>query len=72
MATIGGKIRAARKEAGYTNAEGLAVALGVGVRTIQRWEADDSEPSISRLIEIGKITNQPLSYFMPEETGAVA
>lgn len=68
--TLGHRIRAARLGAGFKNAESLAVALKVGVRTVQRWEADDTEPSIARLIAIAALTKQPLSYFVTEEVAA--
>ena len=61
---LGTRIRQARHEAGFRNAEGLAVKLGVGIRTVQRWEAGTGEPSISRLREIAAITGKPLSYFL--------
>lgn len=70
--TLGTRIRLARKDAGYRNAESLAVALSVGHRTVQRWETDASEPSISRLREIAALTAKPLSYFMSELEEAVA
>jgi transcriptional regulator with XRE-family HTH domain len=62
--TLGHRIHQARKAAGYKNAESLAVALQVGHRTVQRWEADESEPSISRLREIAALTGEPLSFFI--------
>lgn len=62
--TLGTLIREARKAAGYKNAETLAVRLGVGQRTVQRWETDKSEPSISRLREIAELTGRSLAYFI--------
>jgi transcriptional regulator with XRE-family HTH domain len=62
--TLGAKIRQARKEAGYTNVESLAVQLGVGQRTVQRWEADESEPTLARLREVAALTEKPLSFFL--------
>lgn len=70
MTDLGTKIRAARREAGFTNAEQLAVALGVGVRTVQRWESGSHPPSIKRLVEIAQATNQPLSFFISEGVAA--
>lgn len=64
LATIGKRIQDARKAAGFRNAESLAVALGVGVRTVQRWEAGHGEPSLQRLSQIGALTEKPLSYFI--------
>lgn len=62
--TLGTRIRAARKQAGYPNAESLAVRLGVGQRTVQRWEAGDTEPSVTRLREIAAVTGHQLGYFL--------
>lgn len=70
--TLGGRIRQARKAAGYRNAESLAVALGLGHRTIQRYEANKSEPSIARLREIAAATGQSLAYFISASDGAAA
>jgi transcriptional regulator with XRE-family HTH domain len=63
ITTLGGRIREARRAAGYTNVEQLAVVLGVGQRTVQRWETDRSEPSLSLLRQIAAATGEPLSYF---------
>jgi transcriptional regulator with XRE-family HTH domain len=71
VATIGTKIREARKAAGFKNAESFAVELGVGIRSIQRWESDETTPSIERLLQIGRLTGKPLSYFI-EGAEAVA
>ena len=70
VTTLGGRIREARRAAGYTNVEQLAVVLGVGQRTVQRWETDRSEPSISRLRKIAAETGKPLSYFLVAEAAA--
>lgn len=64
--TLGERIRTARRDAGFKNVELLAVRMGVGARTVQRWEQNASEPSISRLREIASLTGRPLSYFISE------
>ena len=56
----------ARKQAGFTNAEQIAVELGVGVRTVQRWETGQSEPSVAKLRELAALTGKPLAYFLNE------
>jgi transcriptional regulator with XRE-family HTH domain len=68
--TLGSRIRDARKEAGYRNVEQLAVALDVGQRTVQRWETDKSEPSISTLRQIAALTGKPLAFFIASEVAA--
>lgn len=62
--TLGARIRQARKDAGYTNTETLAVKLGVGQRTVQRWESDEAEPTLARLREIAAVTSKPLAFFL--------
>ena len=70
--TLGARIRRARRLAGYKNVESLAVLLKVGQRTVQRWETDKSEPSISRLRQIAALTQQPLSYFIGTDSAEEA
>lgn len=68
--TMGTRIREARRAAGYRNAESFAVALGVGQRTVQRWETGRFTPSIARLIEIAKLTGKPVSHFITTDEAA--
>jgi transcriptional regulator with XRE-family HTH domain len=71
--TIGSQIKKARLEAGFKNAERLAVAMDVSFSTLQRWEQGQTTPSVSRLIEISKLTEKPLSFFIAgNEEAAVA
>lgn len=64
MATdLGNQIRLARTTAGLRREE-VAVQLGVGLRTVQRWETGESSPSIRRLQEIARVTSQPLAFFL--------
>ena len=65
-AALGSRIKQARKEAGFKNAEQFAVSLDVGFSTVQRWEQGKTTPSIRRLIEIAAVTGLPLSYFLEE------
>jgi transcriptional regulator with XRE-family HTH domain len=67
--TLGSKIRLARKEAGFNNVETLAVELGVSQRTVQRWETDQFEPTLTMLIRISRVTGKPMSFFF---SGAAA
>lgn len=70
MTGLGQKIREARREAGFSNAESLAVPLEVGVRTVQRWEQGKSEPSVRQVLRIAALTGKPLSFFVNEEVAA--
>lgn len=49
---LGLRIRKARRDAGFTSAEGLARELGVSWRTVQRWETGRTKPDLDRLHEI--------------------
>lgn len=68
--SLGQQIRKARRKAGYRNCELLAVELGVGARTVQRWETGQSEPSLRQVQRIAVLTSEPLSYFLAEEVAA--
>jgi transcriptional regulator with XRE-family HTH domain len=63
---LGMRIRQARRLAGYRNVEQLAVQLGVGARTVQRWETGRSEPAVSTLREIALLTGRPFSFFVED------
>lgn len=67
---LGARIRQARLDAGFKNAETLAVRLNVGVRTVQRWETDKSEPTIAWLRQIAALTGKTLAYFLAEAKAA--
>lgn len=62
--TLGERIRSARKDAGFKNAETFAVRLEVGARTVQRWETNEAEPTLKRLREIAAMTGKPLGFFL--------
>lgn len=65
MATdLGTRIREARRGAGFDSAQSLASELGLGYRTVQRWEAGTSAPSIAKLREVAVATRQPLAFFL--------
>lgn len=68
--SLGELIRQARKDAGFRNAESLAVALGVGQRTVQRWETGKSEPTVRRVAQVAELTGKPLAYFINGEATA--
>lgn len=70
MDALGQKIRQARREAGYKNAELFAVRLGVGIRTVNRWETGETTPTILKLREIAAATDKTLAYFLADEMAA--
>ena len=55
---LGEKIKRIRNEKGMTQKE-LADKLFVTAQAVSRWENNEVEPSISTLIEIAKIFNNP-------------
>lgn len=57
---IGGRIRAARRGAGLTQAR-LAAALGVEPITVSRWERGVTSPSLPRLRRIAELTETTVS-----------
>jgi transcriptional regulator with XRE-family HTH domain len=61
---IGENIKSARSNARLTR-EHLAVALGVTVSTIYRWESGSTAPSVGRLHKIAVELDVPLSSLWP-------
>lgn len=68
---LGAQIRKAREDAGFRREE-MAVNLGVGLRTIQRWETGETAPSIKRLSLIATATRKPLEFFLRSSTNGKA
>lgn len=62
---LGIRIQKARADAGFTQ-EQFAPLLGVALRTLTRYEHGDSDISVEMLIKVGKLTNQPMSFFLAE------
>jgi transcriptional regulator with XRE-family HTH domain len=60
------KIREARRDAGMKR-EHLAVALGVSLSTIVRWETGRTNRiSVNTVAAIAKATGKPLPFFFEE------
>ena len=55
--TIGARLHTARITSGQTQ-ERIARAMGVSLRTLQRWETGDAEPSISEWIALGRVLGE--------------
>lgn len=68
--TVGSRIRQARTETGLTR-EQLAPHVGVTLRTLARWENDET-PNIpaTKLALLARVTGKPLSYFINSEVAA--
>jgi transcriptional regulator with XRE-family HTH domain len=64
--SLGERIKAARNEASLSTAK-LARELDVDTRTVARWQADDSTPSVVRLMQIAEVLGKPASFFLDGE-----
>lgn len=62
----GAKIRAARHDAGMTQAA-LAHAVNTRERNIIRWENDQHEPRFENVSAIAKVTGKPLDFFTADD-----
>src|SRR5712691_1094635 len=67
-ASVGRRIAAARKSAGYTQRE-LAPRLGVTVRSLQSYEAGDTIP-YRHLHRLGELLDRPSRWFIDPTTDA--
>lgn len=61
--TVGQRVRKARKEKGYTQTE-LANILGKALRTIQKYEQDEIEISISMINQLAKVLDTTATYLL--------
>lgn len=74
---LGQRIRQARKESRYTQAE-LGRLLGYSANAILGWEKGTRRVNIEDLVRLAAVLNRPLSYFLggleeePEEKERVA
>jgi len=59
---IGKNIRLARIEKNFTQV-GLSHALGMGQKSISRYETGLTIPTIETLEKIGSVLNKPVEYF---------
>ena len=67
MATsFGMKLKQYRKNNNLTQEE-LAAKLGTTKQSISRYESDQRSPKITKVGEIAKLLNLPLSYFLDDE-----
>jgi transcriptional regulator with XRE-family HTH domain len=62
MLTIGKRIAAARKRAGFANQAELARRLGISRQAVNAWEKDHSEPSANLLGKIAMLTNTSYDF----------
>ena len=63
---IGGKIAEQRKQKSLTQKQ-LAFDLNVSPQLISKWENGEASPSIEYLVELAKVFDLPLNYFIDEE-----
>jgi len=64
VATLGERIRMARRHAGIVRAQDLATMLAVNPNTISRWEADARTPSARDLARIAAACSVPLEWLL--------
>lgn len=65
-ASLGQRIRAARRDAGMSQGQ-LAAALSTTQSAISLYEAGQRSVGIDMLLSVAKILNRPLHYFLGEE-----
>ena len=65
-ATLGQRIRAARRDAGMSQGQ-LAQALSTTQSAISLYEAGQRSVGIDMLLSVARILNRPLHYFLGEE-----
>ena len=70
--SISKNIRILRKKAGLTQIN-AANALGVSIATFRRWEAGETAPTGSRIVELAKVLNvAPEEIVAPENISTPA
>ena len=70
--SISKNIRILRKKAGLTQIN-AAKALGVSIATFRRWEAGETAPTGSRIVELAKVLNvEPSEIVAPENISTPA
>jgi transcriptional regulator with XRE-family HTH domain len=65
-ATLGNRIRAARRDAGMSQGQ-LATALNTTQSAISLYEAGQRSVGIDMLLNVARILNRPLHYFLGED-----
>jgi transcriptional regulator with XRE-family HTH domain len=63
--SIAGRIRTARSERGMSQRE-LGERLGVASQQVQKYETAKNEVTASRLVQIARAVNLPLSFFFED------
>lgn len=72
VTTIGRNIRDARLSAGYTQRT-LAIALGLDIRAVNRWERGGITPSRDNLVNLSALLGRDPGWFYTDhENGKVA
>jgi transcriptional regulator with XRE-family HTH domain len=67
---VGGQLRLRRAQAGMTQTE-LGAKVGLSFQAVQKYETGENRISASRLYQLARILDVPLSYFFDglDETG---
>lgn len=61
------RIRQARQQAKLSQRD-LGKELGVSDKTVSAWEVGRAEPSLEMLYNIGETTNQPINFFLRDQS----
>lgn len=69
-ATLGAKIRQARQDAGLSQGQ-LATALNTTQSAISLYEGGARSVGIDMLLNVARILNRPLRYFLDEDEGDI-
>lgn len=69
LTTLAKKIKRARQASGLSQKE-LGKVLKLSDKAISSYEVGRAQPSVETLVDLGKVTHKPVSYFfeqIPEE-----
>jgi transcriptional regulator with XRE-family HTH domain len=61
--SFGGRLKAVRTERKMSISR-IARELDVDPRTVARWQSDDAMPSVTRLADLARVLNVPVSHLI--------
>lgn len=64
---VAAQIRQARRQANLSQKD-LGEKLGVSDKTVSAWEVGRAGPSLEMLYDIGEATNQPVNFFLRDQS----
>ena len=69
LSELGARLRQAREQKGLTR-QFVADSLGVSIRTFDRWERGDFEPSLKKLARLAKLYGTSLGCLVVGDSNA--